>query len=174
MRHNTLSELSQNAQTGVDDACTACTKGLLPPRSCLCRHTKRHMRQRTTYIITITIIMRAFYRLMLTALVMAALSLGNMHAQTKWTELNNWDFRKANETEWRKVTLPHSCNAIDGQSARYYRGSAYYRTSIERSGQEQFLYLMGAARWRLCTLPTSPQESSGTSAPSPSRRNTTR
>lgn len=32
--------------------------------------------------------MRAFYRLMLTALVMAALSLGNMHAQTKWTELN--------------------------------------------------------------------------------------
>ena len=56
---------------------------------------------------------------MLTALVMAALSLGNMHAQTKWTELNSWDFRKANETEWRKVTLPYSCNAIDGQSARY-------------------------------------------------------
>lgn len=90
--------------------------------------------------------MRTFYRLMLTAIVMAVLSLGNMHAQTKWTELNSWDFRKANETEWRKVTLPHSCNAIDGQSARYYRGSAYYRTSIERSGQEQFLYLMGAAQ----------------------------
>ena len=63
--------------------------------------------------------MRTFYRLMLTAIVMAALSQGNMHAQTKWTELNSWDFRKANETEWRKVTLPHSCNAIDGQSARY-------------------------------------------------------
>ena len=39
MRHNTLSDLSQNAQTGVDDACTACPKGLLPPPDAACAGT---------------------------------------------------------------------------------------------------------------------------------------
>lgn len=68
-------------------------------------------------------------------------------AQTRWTELKDWSFRKEAQTEWERVSLPHSCNALDGQSARYYRGLTHYRTEVAKGGVEQFLYVMGAAQW---------------------------
>ncbi len=84
-------------------------------------------------------------RLWAAVIVMAAWAAG-LHGQTRWTELKRWDFRKAGETAWTEVTLPHSCNAADGQSKRYYRGLTCYRTVVRPSAQEQFLYLMGAAQ----------------------------
>lgn len=67
-------------------------------------------------------------------------------AQTRWTELSEWEFSKEGESEWQRVVLPHSCNALDGQSARYYRGLTHYRREVVRSGSEQYLYIMGAAQ----------------------------
>lgn len=84
-------------------------------------------------------------RLWATVIVMAAWAAG-LQGQTKWTELKRWDFRKAGEAAWTEVTLPHSCNAADGQSKRYYRGLTCYRTVVRPSAREQFLYLMGAAQ----------------------------
>ena len=66
--------------------------------------------------------------------------------RTVWTELDHWYFRKAGVDSWQRVKVPHSCNATDGQSARYYRGQTYYRTTVKRCGKSQFLYLMGAAQ----------------------------
>lgn len=45
--------------------------------------------------------------------------------------LSEWEFRRADCEKWQNVTLPHSCNAIDGQSEQYYRGDAFYRTTVE-------------------------------------------
>lgn len=73
-------------------------------------------------------------------------------AQTRWIELNEWQFCKAadgdngGQAAWTTVRLPHSCNAIDGQSARYYRGRSHYRTTVQKHGAAQFLCLMGAAQ----------------------------
>lgn len=67
-------------------------------------------------------------------------------AQTQWQELRDWRFRKDADTEWQAVTVPHSCNANDGQSARYYRGLTHYTTMVRRTNTPQFLYVMGAAQ----------------------------
>lgn len=75
-----------------------------------------------------------------------ATSLACVSARTVWTELGQWDFRKASVDVWQRVKVPHSCNAVDGQSANYYRGKTYYRTLVSHHGKAQFLYLMGAAQ----------------------------
>lgn len=67
-------------------------------------------------------------------------------AQTSWQELRDWDFRKDADAEWQRVRVPHSCNATDGQSARYYRGLTHYTTTIRKAQAAQFLYIMGAAQ----------------------------
>lgn len=48
--------------------------------------------------------------------------------------LDTWMFSKSLAGGFVEVTLPHSCNAVDGVSASYYRGNTYYKRSIEVSG----------------------------------------
>ena len=48
----------------------------------------------------------------------------------KVTELKEWQFAKMKPELWSRVALPHSCNAIDGHSASYFRGKTYYRYLI--------------------------------------------
>lgn len=65
------------------------------------------------------------------------------------TELKQWEFSKDGMT-WQGVTVPHSCNALDGHSQKYYRGKAYYRRNIDISkkdaGKPMFLLFEGAAQ----------------------------
>ncbi len=89
--------------------------------------------------------MNTIVRVLVIALA-AALPLVGVNGLTRWTELKRWEFRKAGEASWTEVVVPHSCNALDGQSSKYYRGLTCYRTTVSRSGKEQFLYLMGAAQ----------------------------
>lgn len=51
-------------------------------------------------------------------------------AENSRTTLSEWEFRRGDSEVWEQVSLPHSCNAIDGQSEHYYRGDAYYCTTI--------------------------------------------
>ena len=67
----------------------------------------------------------------------------------KQSELKEWQFSK-DQTAWQSVTIPHSCNALDGHSANYHRGKAYYKRTISLSGKElaqpAFLLFEGAAQ----------------------------
>ena len=58
-----------------------------------------------------------------------------------------WEFSK-DGTNWERVTVPHSYNAIDGRSAKYYRGPATYRRTIDIWDPERPAYLLfeGAAQ----------------------------
>lgn len=70
-------------------------------------------------------------------------------------ELKEWSFSK-DQQNWEKVTVPHSCNAIDGHSTKYYRGKAYYRRDLEVSKKElnQPMYILfeGAAQAATLTV----------------------
>ena len=61
--------------------------------------------------------------------------------------LTEWSFSQ-DGTNWETVTVPHSYNAVDGRSAKYYRGPATYRSSIDIKDPEQPAYLVfeGAAQ----------------------------
>ena len=71
------------------------------------------------------------------------------------TELRTWEFSK-DSANWQEVTLPHSCNAQDGHSAKYYRGKAYYRCcpSLSREDIKHPVYLLfeGAAQAATVTV----------------------
>ena len=64
-------------------------------------------------------------------------------------ELQNWLFSKDCKT-WEEITIPHSCNAVDGHSASYYRGLTYYKTNIFFNKKElskpHYLLFEGAAQ----------------------------
>lgn len=51
-----------------------------------------------------------------------------------FTPLDVWQFSKNATSGFSEVTLPHSCNAADGQSASYYRGDTYYKRTVEAAG----------------------------------------
>ena len=61
--------------------------------------------------------------------------------------LTEWEFSRDGDS-WEKVTVPHSYNAIDGRSAKYYRGPATYRRTIDIWDPERPAYLLfeGAAQ----------------------------
>ena len=63
------------------------------------------------------------------------------------TALVEWEFSK-DGTNWERVTVPHSYNAIDGRSAKYYRGPATYWRTIDIWDPERPAYLLfeGAAQ----------------------------
>ena len=66
--------------------------------------------------------------------------------QAKTTKLNDWEFSK-DGSSWENVTVPHSCNAIDGRSRKYYRGEVHYRRSVNLSSDgPAFLLFEGAAQ----------------------------
>lgn len=56
---------------------------------------------------------------------------------------SGWDFTKENQTE--KVNLPHTWNAVDGQSDKnYYRGKCSYKKMIQRYDGTVVLEINGA------------------------------
>ena len=63
------------------------------------------------------------------------------------TALVEWEFSK-DGIDWERVTVPHSYNAIDGRSAKYYRGPATYRRTIDIKDPDRPAYLVfeGAAQ----------------------------
>lgn len=94
--------------------------------------------------------MRNIRRLFSVAL-FAAISL-NAQAQQRAAvqeELRSWNFSK-DRTSWQEVSVPHSCNAIDGHSQSYYRGKAYYRKTLTFSKADLkcplYLLFEGAAQ----------------------------
>ena len=62
------------------------------------------------------------------------------------SELKDWQFSKDGE-QWEAVTVPHSYNAQDGPTQKYYRGKAHYRREVSfSSGKNAFLLFEGAAQ----------------------------
>ena len=63
------------------------------------------------------------------------------------TALVDWEFSK-DGTGWDRVKVPHSYNAVDGRSAKYYRGPATYRRTIDIKEPDKPAYLLfeGAAQ----------------------------
>ena len=63
------------------------------------------------------------------------------------TALVEWEFSK-DGTGWDRVTVPHSYNAVDGRSAKYYRGPATYQRTIDIKDPDKPAYLLfeGAAQ----------------------------
>lgn len=62
-------------------------------------------------------------------------------SEAKYIELKEWGFSK-NNSLFTNVQLPHSCNAVDGQSASYYRGNTYYKKEILISDTSRTYYLL--------------------------------
>jgi len=61
-------------------------------------------------------------------------------------ELTDWQFSKDGE-QWEAVTVPHSYNALDGRTEKYYRGKAHYRREVKvPAGKNAFLLFEGAAQ----------------------------
>lgn len=46
--------------------------------------------------------------------------------------LDQWEF-SLDSAHWQQVTVPHSYNAIDGHSKKYYRGKGFYRLTLPLS-----------------------------------------
>ena len=62
------------------------------------------------------------------------------------SELKDWQFSKDGD-QWEAVTVPHSYNALDGPTRKYYRGKAHYRRTVSfPSGKNAFLLFEGAAQ----------------------------
>ena len=82
-------------------------------------------------------------------LALSALSISEMSAENiSWTDrpytgkpLTHWSFSK-DKTTWEDITVPHSYNNIDGQSKSYYRGEAYYKTTLPASSGKGARYLI--------------------------------
>lgn len=72
---------------------------------------------------------------------------GGEISQQIFTPLEIWNFSKSATTGFTEVTLPHSCNAGDGQSASYYRGDTYYKCSVDISsaGVKRYVLLFKSA-----------------------------
>ena len=70
---------------------------------------------------------------------------GGIHAAQ--IQLKNWEF-SFDKTNWEEVTVPHSWNALDGHSRNYFRGEAFYRTTIrcDNPSLPSFLRFEGAAQ----------------------------
>jgi beta-galactosidase len=68
---------------------------------------------------------------------------------TRTVNLKDWAF-SLDSIHWQSVTIPHSYNAIDGHSPKYYRGKGYYRKteSLSRTDLKRPLILLfeGAAQ----------------------------
>ena len=61
--------------------------------------------------------------------------------------LRTWEFSK-DGVKWSQVSIPHSYNAQDGHSPKYYRGEATYRCSFRSRDikQDHYLLFEGAAQ----------------------------
>ena len=94
--------------------------------------------------------MKAFVRYIVAAvLVLLCMPLSAQQRGHRVVCLESWEFSK-DQFNWSRVTVPHSCNAIDGHSPAYYRGKAYYKTTLtfkkEDVNAPMFLLFEGAAQ----------------------------
>ena len=92
--------------------------------------------------------MRFFKGLTLFAvIVFPSLTLGAQIRGNRQEQLRVWEFSK-DGVSWESVTVPHSYNAIDGHSPKYYRGEATYRCSFRSNDTKHVHYLLfeGAAQ----------------------------
>ena len=75
-------------------------------------------------------------------------------AQTK-TTLTEWEFSK-DSVSWATVQVPHSANALDGHSKKYYRGLTYYNRSLtvakDEAKRPTYLLFEGAAQQATVSL----------------------
>jgi len=64
-------------------------------------------------------------------------------------KLADWEYSQ-DSTAWTAVTVPHSYNAEDGRTAKYYRGKGYYRRTLTLTNKEAkqpvYVCLEGAAQ----------------------------
>ena len=73
------------------------------------------------------------------------------------TALTEWEFSK-DGTNWETVTVPHSYNAVDGRSAKYYRGPATYRCNINIKDPAKPAYLLFEGAAQAATVKVNGQE----------------
>ena len=73
------------------------------------------------------------------------------------TALIDWEFSK-DGTDWERVTVPHSYNAVDGRSAKYYRGPATYRRTIDIKDPAKPAYLLFEGAAQKATIRVNGQE----------------
>lgn len=59
--------------------------------------------------------------------------------------LNLWQFSVDGE-HYKRVSVPHSYNAVDGHSASYYRGQATYKCHVWLDGKPSFLLFEGVGQ----------------------------
>ena len=73
---------------------------------------------------------------------------------TQITPLTTWNFYKTNSAEAVAVTLPHTCNGVDGESANYYRGTATYTRSLNLTATQanNTSYLCFSKAGQKCTV----------------------
>ena len=79
----------------------------------------------------------------------SAIALIDVSAEApNWTDrphagkaLVQWSFSK-DKTNWEEVAVPHSYNNVDGQSKSYYRGEAFYKTTLPASSGKGARYLI--------------------------------
>lgn len=70
--------------------------------------------------------------MLLLLLLSCAVSLKGQNLGTQTINLTDWVF-SLDSIHWQSVTIPHSYNAIDGHSPKYYRGKGYYKKVISLS-----------------------------------------
>ena len=62
------------------------------------------------------------------------------------TRLDDWQF-SYDGASWEEVTVPHSCNGVDGRSPVYYRGETHYRRTVAVDpARSSYLLFEGAAQ----------------------------
>ena len=73
---------------------------------------------------------------------------------TQITPLITWQFYKLDPAEAVAVTLPHTCNGVDGESANYYRGTATYTRSLNLTATQanNTSYLCFSKAGQKCTV----------------------
>lgn len=65
----------------------------------------------------------------LTILLLSCLPTWGQNLGTDIQKLVDWQF-SLDSIHWQQVAIPHSYNATDGHSRKYYRGKAYYRRNV--------------------------------------------
>lgn len=75
--------------------------------------------------------MKRNYLVMILSLLTAVLSLPACGQQLGGSSvrIDQWEF-SLDSAHWQQVTVPHSYNAIDGHSKKYYRGKGFYRLTL--------------------------------------------
>ena len=90
-----------------------------------------------------------FYRSLFLAAVLftAVLPLNGQIRGNRQEQLKAWEFSK-DGVSWQSVTVPHSYNAVDGHSPKYFRGEATYRCTFRVNDvkHDHFLLFEGAAQ----------------------------